>query len=129
MEKVYQATSCLADYSKEKNRVYLSFEGQINMDEYKKMSKTLIDFLENNVANSVILDFRDFTGLLVGLNEWLLELFQPIARLGVKREAIIIATEDPNYPAAIDASTKTKFTELKVYKDYHDAELWLDEVD
>ena len=64
---------------------------------------------------------------MVGINEWFIDMFSPIADNGIKKVAIVISKEDRNYNAAIDTTTKAIKTTMKVFSVYHDAELWLDE--
>ena len=127
MEKIFQSISCLAEYSEEKKRVFVLLDGEINLEEYKRMSVAVYDFLNVNSAKAYIFDFRKFDGMLIGLNEWLLDIFRPTADFGIKFIAIVMNKSDRNYNAAIDTTTKTVKTTAKVFNEYHDAETWLDD--
>ena len=127
MEKLFEGSSCQAEYIPEKKRVFFMLNGYAKPDEHKEMYLKVLEFMKSNPVVAFMHDLRQMKGTFTQMNDWLVETFRPATQLGFRSGALILNDDVFTAFAASDIINKAKIVRIQIFKTKEEAEHWLDE--
>lgn len=127
MIKLFEGSSCLAEYLADKKRVVFTLNGYPKVEEHKEMYTKVFGFMKENPVVAFMHDLRQMKGTFTQLNSWLVETFRPAIELGFKYAALILSDDIFTEFAAADIIKKTTIVQIQIFRNTQEAEAWLNE--
>lgn len=76
-ELLFVKNYCKIQHFKEANIIYMELIGDFNVDQYKKMYNTLLEFVIQNESKGIVVDQRRSNGSDMEMRNWLIMSYLP----------------------------------------------------
>lgn len=124
-EKIFQGKTCLTEYQKDKNTIYFTFDGYVNVDETKSMYLKVLEFTKSNLVEAFVSDLRLVKGTFTQLNDWIITTMAPCKDRGLKITCMVVNEDAFTVFSAKSLAKKTSLLN-QIFRSVEEAEEFIE---